>query len=141
MLRRMRSFLERVCLYVGSRGCRDATRLVYRRNCAQASVYNWDEYWEVGSEVVSKLGCLGASPLRLRAETCCGQISLSSRLTHTSLFTYRLPCLLQNCTNILDYPTENGNAYSQAQAILFLDHEIWKYYKMKEIGSIVLNCS
>lgn len=132
----MRSFLgtERVCLYVSSRGCRDATRLVYRRNCAQASVYNWDEYWEVGSEVVSKLGCLGASPLRLRAETCCGQISLSC-LTHTSLFTYRLSCLLQNYTNILDYPIENGTGIRRRSYSLFVSRNLdpWNIIKWKKL--------
>ena len=136
-MRRMRSFLgtEWACLYVSSRGCRDAMRLVYRRNCAQASVYNWDEYWEVGSEVVSKLGCLGASPLRLRAETCCGQISLSSRLTHTSLFTYRLPYLLQNYTNLLDYPTENGNGIRRRNYSLLGSRNLdpWNIIKWKKL--------
>lgn len=51
----------------------------------RVSVYNWDEYWEVGSEVVSKLECLGL--LRcLRAETCCGQLSSSSE--PSSLYAY-----------------------------------------------------
>jgi len=70
-----------------------------------ASVYNWDEYWEVGGEVASKLGCLEATSCCLRAETCCGQLSspfLPSRLTPP--YSPIAATSLQNCTNILDYP-------------------------------------
>lgn len=44
-------------------GCIWRRRCRFRGNCAWASVYNWDEYWEVGGEVASKLGCLEATSL------------------------------------------------------------------------------